>query len=563
MQDAQQSASMQKNFTRSVGGEQAFVRVPNGHRALVLGCGASGAAAARFLHRRGWQVSVADTRETPPAAAALKSEGIAFAGGGLSADMVSEDLDLLVMSPGLSPEHSAAAPLVARAKSLHIDIAGEIELFARELKRLAAFRHYRPLIIAITGTNGKTTTTTIVGKMAAACGKSVCVAGNIGPNAVAELDRLLTVNELPETWVLELSSFQLETTVSLTCDAAAFLNLTEDHVDWHGSMEAYAAAKGRIFSASTKRVLNADDPVVMQCAEGVDPALVEVFSDADPKEGPFENWGIAKDAGLEWLAYMPRTPAAATKIERLAAEPVEKTLLMPVDALLIRGRHNAMNALAALALVKSAGLPLGPALEALKSYKGEPHRVQPVLAIEGIEFIDDSKGTNVGATIAALEGLGKSGKKSSIILGGDGKGQNFAPLAESLARWAVHAVLIGRDAPKIREALEAAHVAYEEAGVDFEAAVNAAWRAAREAKSAGDDVVVLLSPACASWDMFSNYAERSARFVARAQKIAGDVAQSADGNKARAEGAVEKSAETTEPEPEANDAGAQPPQGAS
>ena len=197
-----------------------------------------------------------------------------------------------------------------------------------------------------------------------------------------------------------------------------------------------------------------------------------------------------------------------------------------------------MNALAALALIKSAGLPLGPALEALKNYAGEPHRVQPVLEIEGIEFIDDSKGTNVGATIAALEGLGKSGRKSSIILGGDGKGQNFAPLAQALARHAVHAVLIGRDAPAIRPALEQAGVSYEEAGVDFEAAVDAAWRAARAeaqrcAQTGGALPVVLLSPACASWDMFRDYAERSARFVARARQIAGEAQSSprqADGN---------------------------------
>lgn len=556
MQDAQQLALMKKSFESARGADPAGagVRVVNGRRALVLGCGASGAAAARFLYRRGWTVHVADTRENPPAAAALKNEGIVFTGGGLAPDMVTEGLDLLVMSPGLSPEHSAAAPLVARARELGIDVAGEIELFARELKRLAAFRHYRPQVIAITGTNGKTTTTSIVGKMAAACGRSVCVAGNIGPNAVAELDKLLVANALPEVWVLELSSFQLETTRSLVCDAAAFLNLTEDHVDWHGSLEAYAAAKRRIFSAATHRVLNAEDPVVMTCAEGVDPALVEVFADADPDRAePFGQWGIAREAGLEWLAYMPHAAAGSTKLERLAAEPVQKTLLMPLEALQIRGRHNAMNALAALALIEGAGLPLGPALEALKNYKGEPHRVQPVGNVDGIEFIDDSKGTNVGATIAALVGLGKAGKRSSIILGGDGKGQNFAPLAETLSRWAVHAVLIGRDAPKIREALLAAHVPFEEAGTDFEAAVDAAWRAAVDCSKAcrdeGDEVVVLLSPACASWDMFRDYAERSARFVACAGRIAEErtrAAQDAPGERE-----------------ETNHAGGEPPQGAS
>ena len=488
------------------------MRVENGKKALVLGCGASGAASARFLFKRGWQVHAADTRENPPAARALVEDGISFTGGGFDAAMA-DDVDLVVISPGLSPQFSAAACVVRRARERGIEVVGEIELFARELKRLEGFRKYRPKIIAITGTNGKTTTTSLTGCMVRAAGLSACVAGNIGPNAVSELDRLLKANELPDVWVLELSSFQLQTTQSLECTAAAFLNLTEDHVDWHGSVEDYAAAKARIFSAATRRVLNAEDPVVMTCAEGVDQSLVEVFADADPREPG--QWGITQEAGIEWLSHIRRAPAlGATKAAQLAAEPVEKTLLMPVDALQIRGRHNAMNALAALALVSACGISLAAALDALKKYQGEPHRVQPVLEVNGIEFIDDSKGTNVGATIAALNGLGKTGRRSSIILGGDGKGQDFAPLVDELARWAVHAVLIGRDAPKIKEAVAAAGIAYEEAGSDFERAVELAWAAAKP----GD--VVLLSPACASWDMFKDYAERSRRFVVKAQDIA-------------------------------------------
>ena len=504
------------------------MRVENGKKALVLGCGASGAASARFLYQRGWQVHAADTRENPPAARALLEEGICFTGGGFEAAMA-DDVQLVVISPGLSPKFSAAACVVERAASRGIEVVGEIELFARELKRLEAFRKYRPKIIAITGTNGKTTTTSLAGSMVRAAGLSVCVAGNIGPNAVSELDRLLKANELPQVWVLELSSFQLETTQSLECTAAAFLNLTEDHVDWHGSIEEYAAAKAGIFSAGTRRVLNAEDAVVMKCAEGVDQTLVDVFADADPCVPG--QWGITRDSGIEWLSYIGQRPVlGATKAAQLAAEPAAKTLLMPVDALKIRGRHNAMNALAALALVSAAGISLAAALEALKNYQGEPHRVQSVLEVNGIEFIDDSKGTNVGATMAALNGLGKAGRKSSIILGGDGKGQDFAPLADVLRQWAVHAVLIGRDAPKIKEAVLAAGVAFEEAGQNFERAVELAWAAART----GD--VVLLSPACASWDMFKDYAERSRRFVQKAQEIARREAA------AHSEGSFEKAA---------------------
>ena len=395
-----------------------------------------------------------------------------------------------------------------------------VENSRRALAVMAANYYGHPAdsmtMVAVTGTNGKTTTTVLTSKMAAAS-RSTVVAGNIGPSALMELDRHLQDNTLPDVWVLELSSFQLQTTTSLNCTAAAFLNLTEDHVDWHGSMAAYEAAKTKIFSDRTLRVLNRDDEA---CMRAFMPENSVSFGDSAPEADG--QWGIVSEEGVEWLARKAR-PAVQWKSEKKAAlfgETSSLELLMPVEALRIRGRHNAMNALAALALIEAVGLPLGAALQVLKTYEGEAHRVQPVLSVNGIEFIDDSKGTNVGAVKAALEGLGKSGRRVSIILGGDGKGQDFSPLAKALAQYADYAVLIGRDADKIKEGVAASGICLENAGTDFEAAVQMAFDHAPEGG------VVLLSPACASWDMFANYAERSSRFVTKAKEIAARVSGS-------------------------------------
>lgn len=477
----------------------------------MLGCGTSGAAAARFLHSRGWRTTIVDTAEHPSGLKLFEGADTTpeFVCAPFDVNLVGDKLDLLVLSPGLSPEFSKAAPLVRAARQVGAEVVGEIELFARELARLKRFRHYEPIVIGITGTNGKTTTTVLTSKMAGAVNSTVA-AGNIGPSALLELDRHLEANTLPEVWVLELSSFQLQTTQSLACTAAAFLNLTEDHVDWHGSMQAYEEAKKRIFAPATKRILNRDDAASLRAfKEGQS----VTFGDSPCEQ--IGQWGIEESDGIEWLAVnpLPRGNFASEMKAALFGEPAAKQLLMPVEALKIRGRHNAMNALAALALVDAAGLPQGPALQVLKDYRGEAHRVQPVLSVNGIEFIDDSKGTNVGAVKAALEGLGKSGRRVSIILGGDGKGQDFAPLAEPLAQYADFAVLIGRDADKIDAGIAGSGVRLAHAGTDFEAAVQLAFE---QAPAGG---VVLLSPACASWDMFANYAERSERFVKKARQI--------------------------------------------
>ena len=354
--------------------------------------------------------------------------------------------------------------------------------------------------IAVTGTNGKTTTTMLSTAIIAEAGKSVVAAGNVGPNALGELEKHRQVGILPDFWVLELSSFQLETTESLHCDSAALLNITEDHIDWHGSMEKYAAAKRKIFSADTVRVLNREDPGSMLSAEGVPSDLVHTFgSDAPKKIGDF---GISDVGALVWLSGC------------IASASPE--LLIPMNALRIRGLHNAMNALAATALTLAFGIPLDSILRTLREYKGEPHRVQLILRASDIDYVDDSKGTNVGAVVAALAGFGP--KKVVLILGGDGKGQDFAPLKAPIETHAKGAVFIGRDAPLIEKEVDYPGLLKAHAKTMAEAV-----REARAMAKPGD--TILLSPACASWDMFKDYADRSAQFVAAAKEIAEEEGQ--------------------------------------
>ena len=338
-------------------------------------------------------------------------------------------------------------------------------------------------------------------------------AGNIGPNAVTELDRYLESGELPDVWVLELSSFQLETTSSLAPDAAALLNITQDHLDWHGGMNEYVAAKGKIFAhEKTARILNRDDSTVMNFA--AQDRRVFTFGATEPQH-PNE-WGLVKEDGIVWLAFNEDDSVQLTKRKVLEGHVLQR--LMPEDALHIRGRHNSMNALAALALIYAAGLPISDALRALAQYRGEPHRVEYVMTVNGVDYIDDSKGTNVGATVAALEGLGANGTKLVVILGGDGKGQDFSPIADSMGKHARAAVLIGRDAPLIEKALQGAEYPIIHAK-DMPQAVQKASELAQPHDC------VLLSPACASWDMFKDYAQRSAIFIASAKALAGDTQQ--------------------------------------
>ncbi len=475
-------------------------------KAIVVGLGASGEACSRFLLKRGWSILATDTREAPPALARLQSlEHFEFVNVDAARARLDE-VELVVLSPGISPFFSEVAPLVKAAQIKSIEVVGEIELFARELARLQEQSGYRPKLIGITGTNGKTTTTVLTGKMCEATGKKTCVAGNIGPNAVTELDKALEAGELPDVWVLELSSFQLQTTSSLECDAATILNLSQDHLDWHGGMQGYADAKARIFGKKTLRVLNRDDDVVMQYAQ--EKTKWCAFGAGAPKR--INDWGLTSADGLKWLTWNQDDSIALSRRTVLTESCVQR--LMPLDALQIRGLHNAMNALAALALTNAIGIALSDALRALQAYRGEAHRVQYVMTVDGVDYIDDSKGTNVGATVAALEGLGADGTKLLVILGGDGKGQDFAPIAEAMQRHARGALIIGRDAPLIEEALQG----HAFPVIRCETLPEAVTRAHQMARQ-GD--IVLLSPACASWDMFRDYAHRAAVFIETARSL--------------------------------------------
>lgn len=496
-----------------------------GKNALVLGLGESGLAMALWLARSGARVRVADTRESPERLPALKEAiaDVGFIAGPFSASLL-EGVDFVAVSPGLAP-YRELAEIGPAANAAGIPVWGEIELFAQALESLENERAYTPKIIAITGTNGKTTVTTLVGQLCERAGKSVRVAGNISPAALDVLRQVMDEDALPEVWVLELSSFQLQTTFTLEPDAATVLNVTQDHLDWHGDMPSYAAAKHRVFAADTVRVLNRDDATVMRMAS---PAGHNVTFGTD---APVlrDDFGLNNERGVLWLATAIPSEEEAEPKKRKKNDPPPPPVecmvknLMPADALQIRGVHNAANALAALALCRAIDLPLAPLLHGLREYRGQPHRVELVGAINDIEYYDDSKGTNVGATVAALTGLGKAftgaDQRLLVIMGGDGKGQDFAPLAEPVSRYARAVLLIGRDAPLLRAALEASGVDLEDCGTDLPLAVK---RAAELAKG-GD--AVLLSPACASMDMFKNYAHRAQVFIDTVRDIALDNGQ--------------------------------------
>ncbi len=487
-----------------------------GKQALVLGLGESGLAMARWLARCGARVRVADTRMEPSRLPELREAlpTSEFAGGAFGASLL-DGVDFVALSPGLGPTRELA-DIVPAAQERGIPLWSEIELFSQALDVLRETQGYAPKVIAITGTNGKTTVTSMTGLLCRRAGLSTRVAGNISPAALDELRAAIESDSLPQAWVLELSSFQLHWTDSLKADVATVLNVTQDHLDWHGDMDAYAADKARIFGAGTIRVLNRDDARVMQMDEPL--ATTISFGRSEPEQA--NCFGLVDDNGMQWLAVAESSDEGdGQKRRRRKNENVEIPVmvkhLMPVDALQIRGLHNAMNALAALALCRAIGLPLAPLLHGLREYKGEPHRVELVANVGGVEYYDDSKGTNVGATVAALNGLGPLQREPSLVLiaGGDGKGQDFTPLAEPVARHVRAVVLIGKDAPAVRAAVEPAGVDLH----DCETLEQAVQQAAELAR-AGD--AVLLSPACASLDMFRNYAHRSEVFVEAVRELA-------------------------------------------
>ncbi len=580
---------------------------------LILGLGISGLSMARWCVRHGAQVTVADTRENPPSLAALRAEcpSVDFVQGAFDETLLARAAwNVIARSPGLPPEQ--LAPARAWAQSHGAAFVGELDLFAQALCDLSQRegQPYRPKVLAITGTNGKTTVTSLTGLLLQRAGLRVAVAGNIGPALLDVLSASLdaereaaaqdaaraaeeaaqapaemvqdtlevpasaeaddgaeegveeSVEEgdalqdaaaaaddegptllvpppppepepphLPQAWVLELSSFQLDGTAGGAWDqvptAATVLNITEDHIDWHGSMAAYAQAKAAVFGARALMLLNREDPLVAAMA----PGMVTVKIGGRNRQQPARpwtsfgldtpvragDWGIESVNGMDWLV---RALALDETRQRGrgqdAGEEIYFQRLMPVDALRIRGRHNAANALAALALATSTGAPLAPMLHGLREYRGEPHRVEPIGILDDVEYFDDSKGTNVGATLAAIRGLGVD-RRLVVILGGDGKGQDFGPLAEPLARHARAVVLIGRDGPRIREQIAEA---LQQAGVPMVEAETMPGAVTQSAQLAQAGDAVLMSPACASLDMFRDYKHRADVFIEAVRALA-------------------------------------------
>ncbi len=603
---------------------------------LILGLGLSGMAMARWCVRQGARVTVADTREQPPQRDALASEcpKAGFVAGPFAEDLLArETWTLVARSPGLAPAQLQVVREWASARG--VPVMGELELFSQALQSLSRRERlpYRPKVLAITGTNGKTTVTALTSLLLQRAGVQVATAGNIGPSLLdvlssaidkeavaqaeddaraaeeaaaddqagedAHLEQAVSVpspdapdadlltdasseeavsentrgvevaiedgpaepveedegplqlepppiepaqpRHLPAVWVLELSSFQLDGVSRGDWDsvptAATVLNLSEDHIDWHGSQAAYGQAKANVFGTKALMLLNRDDAQVMAMQPGLitvkvggrnrqQPARPFATFGVDTPTRPMD-WGIESVNGMEWLVRA--LALDETRKRGRAADEIEEIYfqrLMPVEALRIRGRHNAANALAALALATSAGAALGPMLHGLREYRGEPHRVEPVAIIEGVEYFDDSKGTNVGATLAAVEGLGAE-RKLVVILGGDGKGQNFTPLAHALARHARAVVLIGRDATQIREQVGDA-IAQAQLPLLDASTLPEAVRLAAENARPGD--AVLMSPACASLDMFDNYIHRAQVFVEAVTDLAHEQGVSLEGN---------------------------------
>jgi len=434
---------------------------------VIAGLGSTGLSCARYLHAHGWRLAVTDTRLSPPQLPALTAldPAIPVRLGGLDPTLLA-DAVCVIASPGLP----LTLPFFAEARRRGLEVVGDIELFARAATAP---------VVGITGTNGKSTVTTLVARMAQRAGVRVQVGGNLGEPALALLGRGA------ELYVLELSSYQLESTTHLACRAATVLNVSPDHLDRYVSLESYAAAKARIYARCDTAVINLDDPLVLAMPRAAPRTLS--FS---LRASIGADYALASEKGEWWLTR--------------SGSP-----LLPVRALKLRGVHNAANALAALALGEALALPQPAMLTELETFAGLPHRSQWVADVDGVSYVDDSKGTNVGATLAAVAGM--SGPLV-MIAGGEGKNQDFTPLARAFRGKVHHAVLIGRDAARLEAAL--AGVCTLETCASLPEAVRAAARAARS----GD--TVLLSPACASLDMFRDYAHRGEVFAEAVQELA-------------------------------------------
>lgn len=455
-----------------------------GKHTIVVGLGDTGLSAAKWLAKLGARVTVADTRPTPPGLDALKSS-LPQAALRLGAfdQATFADADVLVVSPGMA----LATPTVAAAVARGVPALGDVELFAQAIAGSSS------KVIAITGSNGKSTVTTMVGEMCKAAGLKTEVAGNIGLPVLDALTEWRERGETPDVWVLELSSFQLETTSSLHPDSAAVLNVTEDHLDRYDGMPGYAKAKARVSAGNGVQVLNREDSWCQKMAQA-DREVIWFGADAPRAASEYGLVEIAGDFSLR----------------------VGEHEFMKASELPLAGLHNALNALAAMALTRAIGIEEAPLVAALKAFKGLPHRVEFVAEVAGVAYYDDSKGTNVGATEAALKGMTQP---VVLIAGGDGKGQDFGPLLPACERICRAVLLIGRDGPQIAEVLNEAKSAFIEADEDEEnflpvlqvPTLEMAVQMASGMAEPGD--VVLLSPACASLDMFRNYAHRAQVFI--------------------------------------------------
>ncbi|WP_397451456.1 UDP-N-acetylmuramoyl-L-alanine--D-glutamate ligase [Pseudomonas sp. NA-150] len=438
--------------------------IASDHFRIVVGLGKSGMSLVRFLANRGVSFAVADTRENPPELATLRQQypQVEVRCGELDVEFLCR-ADELYVSPGLA----LATPALQQAAARGVKLSGDIELFARNAKAP---------IVAISGSNAKSTVTTMVGEMAAAAGKRVAVGGNLGTPALDLLD------DSVELYVLELSSFQLETTDDLRAEVATVLNVSEDHMDRYSGLPAYHLAKHRIFRGARQVVVNRQDALSRPLiGEGL-PCWTFGLNKPD-----FHGFGLREENGEKYLAF-------------------QFDLLMPVRELKIRGAHNQANALAALALGHAVGLPFDAMLDSLRTFTGLTHRCQWLRERDGVSYYDDSKATNVGAALAAIEGLGADiGGKLVLIAGGDGKGADFSALRAPVAAHCRAVVLLGRDAELVAQAVgEAVPLIRVKT---LEEAVQ------RAAEIAQDGDAVLLSPACASLDMFKNYEERGRLFA--------------------------------------------------
>ena len=440
--------------------------IQRGGLKVVAGLGISGVAAVNFLHERGYRVAVTDSRATPPGHDQIPTQ-VQTSFGQLDQELLLSAEEIII-SPGLDPK----LPEIQAAVAKGIPVVSEIQILRRATDKP---------IVAITGSNAKSTVTTLFGLMAAEAGKKVAVGGNLGRPA---LD--LTKDD-PELYILELSSFQLETTSNLNAEVAVILNMSEDHLDRHGDMMGYHTAKHRIFQGVKKVVHNRDDSLTRPLVPDVTP--MQSFGLNAPD---LNQYGVLRSENGEiWLAR-------------------GRERLLKSSEMYIQGTHNVANALACLALGEAIGLPLESMLDTLKTFKGLEHRCEFVKDVAHVRYYNDSKGTNIGATLAAVDGLGMAieaqGGKVAIILGGEGKGQDFRALRDSLSKYAKVAVLIGVDAPIIEEAITGTTRLLKAETLEQAVAL------CQQHTQQGD--VVLLSPACASFDMFKGYSQRGQQFVA-------------------------------------------------